>query len=419
MGHSITRLTCDGYGKIAHVKGKIAQKKGGHYHVALLVETSHEFGREVLRGIRDYEKSLDSHWAFYLQPDGMQQDTPRMGSWPCTGVIARLFGNTLTRMLLTSGLPLILLDPYKEHLSKRYELSAVPYITTDTEAIVGMAFDHLYACGCRTFAFVHSVADTVWSSVRGRGFAALAAHHGFACHVYGNQPVETSWETDIRRLGKWLTGLPRGLGVFAAMDQRGRNVIEACREAGLRVPDDVVVLGVDNDPLLCELCEPSLSSIALDTHRAGYQAAQVLHGMMAGKAVVPDVRILVRPTHVSRRQSTASGFDQDRVVAAARRFIFERFHDKALQMSDIAAHCGVSRRLLETRFAQAMGHTLLHELTDVRMEYARTLLRDTAEPVTAVAVASGFADANYFTKAFRQKHDLAPLKYRQRSHAVS
>ena len=343
---------------------------------------------------------------------------PKIGSWQCTGVIARLFSGAASRMLLTSGLPLVLLDPYTEHLPKKYELSSVPYITTDTEAIVGMAFEHLKACGCRSFAFVHSAADTVWSAARERAFVGLAAQRGFACHVYGNRPDEVPWEADIRHLGAWLSRLPRGLGVFAAMDQRGRHVIEACREVGLRVPDDVLVLGVDNDPLLCELCEPSLSSIALDAYRAGHEAAQTLHRLMEGQLAAPNTRILVKPTHVSRRQSTSSGFDQDVVVAAARRFIFDRLSDRSLQVADVSRHCGVSRRLLETRFVQALGRTLLQELTELRMEHARTLLRDTDDTITEVAEAIGFADANYFTKAFRHRHGLAPLKYRAQAHTV-
>ncbi len=400
------------------MKGKNTQRPPDHERVILLIETSHEFGREVLRGIRDYEKSLDNHWAFYLQPDGMQQDAPKIGSWPCTGVIARLFSEATARLLLTGKLPLVLLDPYTEQLAPRYDLSRIPYITTDTDAIVRMAFDHLYACGCREFAFVHSAVDTVWSAARGSALARLAAQSGLACHIYGTQPPGVPWEDDIRRLGEWIAALPRGLGIFAAMDQRGRNVIEACREMGLRVPEDVMVLSVDNDPLLCELCEPSLSSIALDAYRAGYQAAQVLHGLMRGVPVAENTRILVQPTHVSRRQSTSSGFDQDELVAAARRFIFGRLADPLLQVSDIAAHCRVSRRLLETRFAQAVGHSLLHELTEVRMERARTLLRDTAGTVTEIATACGFSDPNYFTKAYRRRHGLAPLKYRAEARKI-
>ena len=175
---------------------------------------------------------------------------------------------------------------------------------------------------------------------------------------------------------------------------------------------------MDNDPLLCELCEPSLSSIALDAYRAGYEAAGVLHRLMDGLAAEPETRILVEPTHVSRRQSTASGFDRDAVVAAAHRFIFDRLDDRSLQVSDIARHCGVSRRLLETRFVQAVGRTLLQELTALRMERACTLLRDSPDTVSAIAAACGFGDANYFTKAFRRHQGLAPLKYRAKTHAV-
>ncbi len=402
------------------MKGKIAQRQGNYYHVALLVETSHEFGREVLRGIRAYEKTLDNHWMFYLQPDGMRQDVPRMGLWPCTGVIARLFSKTAAWKLLSSGIPLVLIDPDTIHLKRKEALAAVPYVTTDTGMIVKMAFDHLYDCGCRTFAFVHSVADTGWSVSRGREFKSLALQHGCVCHVYGNLPARSmSWECDVRRLGKWLAKLPHGLGFFAAMDQRGRNVIEACREAGRRVPDDVMVLGVDNDPLLCEMCEPSMSSIALDACQAGFEAAKALHVLMQGGPVATDRRILVKPTHVSRRTSTASSFSHDPVVAEARRYIYDRFHDKTLQILDIARHCGVSRRLLETRFSQTQGRTLLQALTEVRMERARTLLCDTDDPVTDVAAASGFADANYFTKSFRMRHGDAPLKFRERMHIVN
>jgi LacI family transcriptional regulator len=397
------------------MKGKNTQS-GKAYHVALLVETSHEFGREVLRGIRDYERKQHAHWVLYLQPDGMRQGVPRMGAWPCSGIIARPFSGALARFLRNSHLPRVLLDPAPAHLKPRF--TRAPTITTDTDAIVRMAFEHLRACGCHTFAFVHSNTETVWSTARGKAFAELAARHGFGCHVYDSPPARTPWEEDIRRLGAWLTRIPRGLGVLAAMDQRGRHVIEACQENGMRVPDDVVVLGVDNDPLLCELCEPSLSSIAMDAHRAGFEAARTLHALMRGDPVPPDTQILVKPTHVSRRQSTASGFDQDPLVAGARRYIFDHFPERGIQIADIAQHCGVSRRLLETRFVHAMGRTLLQELTDLRMERARTLLRDSLETVTGIAAASGFSDSNYFTKAFRQRHGVSPLRYRGQAREV-
>ncbi len=393
------------------MKGKKAQREGSHYRVALLIETSQEFGREILRGIRDYEQALTDHWSFYLQPDGLQQRTPRIGSWRCTGIIARPANQAMARSLQALNLPLVLLDPNFGQISRRAVKSCIPIVTTNTSAIVEMAFKHLHACGCRNFAFVHTTQETVWSTARAQAFHQLVTSHGYTCHTYQPPNSNISWEDEMLHLGTWLAKLPQGLGVFAAMDQRGRHIIEACREKGIRVPDDLLVLSVDNDPLLCELCEPSLSSIALDAYRAGYEAARVLHHLMRSQPA-PGHYILVEPTHVARRQSTSSGVDEDIIVARARRYIFDRLSDPTLQITDIATECGVSRRLLETRFRHSVGRTLLQELLDIRMERARTLLRDTSQSVTLIAAECGFSDANYFTKAFRQRHKIAPMNYR-------
>lgn len=381
--------------------------------MALLVETSHEFGRAVLRGVQEYDRTLDEHWAFYLQPDGTRQVMPDLKAWHCTGVIARPFSVSTAAWLLGEKLPLVLVDPHTVDVRDEFDFSPFPHITTDAESIAALAFDHLRACGCVEFAFVHSVEPTVWSERRGEAFQRLVEKGGLTCHVYATPPQGRPWDEDIGHLGRWLLRLPRGLGVFAARDQRGHHVVEACREAGLHVPDDVVVLGVDNDPLLSQLCEPSLSSVALDVRRAGFEAAQVLDRMMGGEHFAPGTRILVRPTHVSRRRSTSSSFGDDRVVTLARRYIFEHFAEPDFQVSGIAAHCGVSRRLLETRFVQTFGKTPLQMLIEMRMERARTLLLETTDPVHTIAVTCGFADANYFTKAFRRTHGKAPQSYRE------
>lgn len=395
--------------------GKIAKAPVDHFRVALLIETSHEFGREVLRGIHDYEQAQVNPWAFYLQPDGMRQSVPKIGTWQCTGIIARFFHAETEKRLLRSKLPLVVIDPDFSTASSASALRNIPYMTTDADAIAEIAFRHLRACGCQTFAFVHSLPKTPWSVSRAKAFHERATREGCACLIHDPPKKNRSWEQEIHHLGDWLARLPEHPGVFAAVDQRGRQVIEACRERHLRVPDDVMVLSVDNDPLLCELCEPPMSSIALDAHRAGYEAAQLLDQMMRGHAVKPGTCILVRPTHVSRRTSTASGFAQDEVVAEARRFIFDHLSDRSMQISMIAAHCGVSRRLLEKRFHQAVGHTLLQELTNMRMERARTLLRDTRETIASLSSACGFNDPNYFTKAFRRHHGCSPQTYRKSS----
>lgn len=395
------------------MNGKKAQTAREPY-VALFIETSREFGREVLHGIRDYENGLERHWHFFLNPGGMMQGgNGSMGAWPCTGIIARAFSANEVGNLLKLRLPLVMLDPFTGHLRPGHD--AVPVISTDTRAIVSMAYDHLRGCGCRSFAYVHSVTPNVWSDARGSAFRARVEAEGFPCPVFPPFAHEPTWEQNMRALGNWIRKLPRHTGIFVCMDQRARDVIEACRETGLLVPEDFAVLGVDNDALLCELCNPRLSSIGLDAFGAGRKAARILDLLMSGRRFPRDAQFWVGPTHISRRSSTAIGFDQDPLVSEARRYLYRRFANPTFQIPDVAEACSASRRLLEMRFNRATGQTLLQALTSIRMEHAQTLLLDTTDAVAKIAAACGFSSENYFIKAFRHHVGLPPSEYRTRA----
>ncbi len=392
--------------------GKITNKK--HRRVGLLVETSHEFGRELLRGVRRYDQDAHAHWGFFLLPGGMSQDASSIKAWQCDGVIARLYGQShlkLAGIVEESGCPLIMVDPGSDLLDQRKKRRVMPVVTTNTGSIVTMAFNHLVDSGCRHFAYVHSKGVTVWSECRGKAFTALVKANGFTCDLYCSSGRGESFEDDITRLGEWIAGLPKGTGLFAAMDERGQNVLEACNEFGVQVPGDILVIAVDNDPLLCDLCDPTMSSVAMDVERAGYRAAELLHHLMEGDALEQDVVIQVEPTHVSRRESTANFFHENPVVANARRYMLNNFSNSSLQMAEIAAFCGVSRRLVESIFARSVGRTPLRVLTDIRMERAVALLMENQFAVAEIAELCGFASANYFTKAFRHNYGLSPLNY--------
>lgn len=382
--------------------------------MGLLVETSHEFGRELLRGIRRYDQETRSRWGFFLLPGGMSQDVGSVKSWQCDGMIARLYGQAhhkLAAIVEESGCPLIMVDPASDLLDKRSSMSCAPVVTTNTAGIVSMVYAHLFDSGCRHFAYVHSKGRTVWSESRGEAFAELVHAQGFKCDVYRSRGKGESFEDDITRLGRWIARLPSGTGLFAAMDERGQNVLEACNEFDLRVPEDILVMGVDNDPLLCDLCDPTMSSVAMDVERAGYAAAKLLHHLMEGQAVGKEVVIQVQPTHVSRRNSTANFFHENPVVARAKRYMLNNYGDCELQMTDIAEDCDVSRRLMEVVFARSVGRTPLRVLTDIRMERAIALLLEGQYTVVEIAKICGFSSANYFTKAFRHNYGLSPLRY--------
>jgi LacI family transcriptional regulator len=212
-------------------------------------------------------------------------------------------------------------------------------------------------------------------------------------------------------LKKWLQSLPKPVAVLACDDDRGREVLEACQDASLAVPEDVAVLGVDNDELLCEISDPPLSSIALDTQRGGYEAAAALDRLMAGQPV-SNRRILVEPTRVVSRRSTDVFALQDRPIAMAVRFINDHVRH-SIGVIDVMRYVGLSRRTLEVRFRKVMGRSVLEEITRSRLERARHLLLETDLPIQAVAESVGLKDANYLARVFHRETGMSPTAFRR------
>ncbi len=220
-----------------------------------------------------------------------------------------------------------------------------------------------------------------------------------------------SWEQERSSLADWLRGLPKPVGIMAAYDQRGWQVLDVCRSIGLGVPDQVAVIGVDNDELLCELAQPSLSSVVLDTDRAGYTAAELLAQMMAGKKVMAK-QYLIEPLGIVTRQSTDvfSGADAD--VARAVRFIRDHGCD-GIKVQAVVDELAMSRRVLEHRFRQTLGRTPHDEILRVQIERVAQLLAETDLPLATIADRAGFKHAEYMSVAFKRQTGLAPRQFRE------
>jgi LacI family transcriptional regulator len=206
--------------------------------------------------------------------------------------------------------------------------------------------------------------------------------------------------------------LPLPVGLFACNDDRGRQVLEACRFAGLAVPEEVAVLGVDNDAVFCDLADPPLSSIALNAETAGYRAAEVLDGMMHGRAVRPQ-KIAVEALRVVRRRSTDIVAVADSDVAAALQII-RREQGRGLSVAKVAAEVAVSRRHLERRFRETIGRTVLQEIQNARLEQAKRLLVETSHSISTVAEMSGFGSCSYFNQFFHERVGSTPRGFRLR-----
>ncbi len=379
--------------------------------VALLIETARGYGRQMLRGIARYAR-LHEPWGFYVTPGDFQQALPKMQQWGGTGIIARIETPKIARAILDSGLPTIALDLSEKELNPSHPLSRLSEVASDSFHAAQMAAEHLLERGFNYYAFV-GVAGRVWSKRREVSFCESITSRGFDVHVY--QPPSAArdrlWEREQFVLTEWLRQLPKPAGVMACNDDRGREVLEASRCAGIRVPEEIAVIGVDNDELLCELADPPLSSVVLNAEGVGYRAAALLDRMMRRRWRKPR-RLVAEPLYVVARRSTDIVALDDLEVAAALGFI----HDHAAEpigVEDVVRHLEVSRRNIEIRFQDCIGRTIHAELQRVRLERARRFLMETDVPIPKVAESVGYRTPSYFIQVFRAEHNVTPAKYRR------
>jgi LacI family transcriptional regulator len=215
---------------------------------------------------------------------------------------------------------------------------------------------------------------------------------------------------DGEQVARWLHGLPKPVGLMACNDMRGRQVLDACRVIGAAVPEEVAVIGVDNEEILCELSDPPLSSVVPNAERIGYDAASTLSAMMAGGRCRPK-RVLVEPLGVLTRRSTDVLAVEDRQVAAAARFIRDHACE-GIQIGDVLRAVGMSRSTLERRYQKFMGRSPKHDLLRFRLERAKQLLAETDFPVALVAEKLGFEHTEYLSVVFKKKTGLTPARFR-------
>jgi LacI family transcriptional regulator len=383
--------------------------------VALLIETARAYGRGVLQGIVRYAR-LHGPWAFYVTPGDLQQVLPRMEDWGGGGIIGRIENRETAEAVLAAGLPMVAIIPDRQVLPHDRRAESLSELDADSHGAGRMAADHLLEHGLRQFAFVGAFDSPLWSVRRQEGFCQRLAEVGFTCSVYPlpDRPSDRQWGLEQGALGRWIRGLPKPVGLLACNDDRGREALVACRGAEVQVPEDVAVIGVDNDELLCELSDPQLSSVAFDTQKAGYMAAALLDGLMSGRIHEPQY-IVTEPIRVVARRSTDILALDDRTVATALRFIHDHPR-RPLSVGDVVRQVPLSRRALEVRFRRVVGRTIHEEIQRVRLEYVRRLIRETDLPLKRIAQQCAFGNAGQLTRAFFNAFHVLPSHYRaQRS----
>jgi LacI family transcriptional regulator len=363
----------------------------------------------MLGGIANYAH-YHGPWSFYWEPAGLEKVWPKLKSLDLDGIILRDVDKL--DEVLAFGIPAVVVG------HGRTEVSGLVNVVTDSAAIGQMAAEHLLSRGFKQFAYcgtgLEAGEDVSWSQLRRESFSSRIQEAGFSCRDFlpANPSESLSWPRERRVMSRWLQALPKPLGLMACNDDRARQVVEACKIAGVSVPGQLGIVGVDNDEVVCGLSDPPLSSVAVNFERAGYEAAGTLDCLMSGKA--PDSnRILVRATHVVVRRSTDVIAVEDAIVAKALRFIHANLKGEQLNVGEVARSAGTSRRVLEKRFRHQLGYSVLNEIRRLRTNKIAQLLVETQMPVREIAEALGFADIQHFARYFRSAKKISPLAYRK------
>ena len=381
--------------------------------ILLWIETSNAYARGLLEGVMDYVRR-NRPWAIRLLEQGRGAPPPAwLPRWKGDGILARIETPEIARAIQGTKLPVV-------DVSAGRHLPSVPWVETDDAQIARMAAEHFSERGFTRWAFCGD-AQFAWSKLRQSYFLEEARKRGVECHLYSgtNRPAKArdSLEQDRSALAHWAAQLPSPCAVFACYDLLALRLLEVIRELGRAVPEDLAVLGVDNDLLLCGLTTPTLSSVRPDTRRTGYEAASLLDRMLAGERIPPN-GLLIRPIGIESRLSTDSLAIPDRDVAAALRFIREHACD-GIGVMDVLRVVPLSRRMLEHRFRKWSGRTPHEEILRTRIERAKKLLVDTDDALERIAPLAGFEHPEYLSYAFRRETGITPGSYRRLSRMES
>jgi len=374
--------------------------------IALLMGQDAGFHRQVLQGIRAYAVDKKS-WLFHDAP--LERSTLRpLREWNPHGIIAHVADRKIARELLRLRRPLV------DTACAIPGLKA-PTVDVDHVALGRLAAQHFLERGYRHFGFFGS-GTIYYAQVRESSFRQAVGQAGLevsACHMeyMPRLPAQVSWRSVNRQVRQWLKQLPKPVAVLADHDAAAHDLADMCQQLGLRVPDDVAVLGVDNDELECQLAFPPLSSVAIPAERIGFEAARLLDRMLSGRSV-PCKPLYLPPLRVVTRQSTSTLAIDDPAVAAALRYIRNHLAEP-LRVEAVARAVAVRRRALEKKFRAMLGRSVLAEIHRARVEEAKELLLSTDLKMSGIAKRLGFSTSQRFGVVFRKMAGMPPGAFRR------
>ena len=375
-------------------------------HVLLDFETDRKYGRDFVKGVARYARHFGP-WTFHRElPHTYRLGRKEFPDWDrIDGVIMR--ESPRMEEIMKRGIPLIVC-PWSYDCP-----DTVPHTLGDYETPAAMAAEHLLEKGLQNFAYC-GFEGIPSSDARRRVFCESIRKAGYpvSCFGYEVNRKASDWETEKLKMSLWIRDLPKPVGIMANTDDWSRMVEEACHWENLKIPDEVAIIGVDNDELVCELSSPRLSSVNMNSEAAGYDTAALLARMMKGET--PDVkRIIAQPTEVITRQSSDILAVEDEQVSAAIRFIRNNA-GRIIDVEDVVQATTLSRRVLEMRFRENLGKTVHSEIRKTRALRIAQILRETDYPVSRIALNLGYSGEDHIARFFSKEMGMTPRAYRNK-----
>lgn len=379
--------------------------------VILLLDLSEEYGKHLLKGITSYTKENDP-WvccrmpASYRKRHGIQWILSWAKEWGADGVIGLFDSKEEVDVFQNAGIPVIAQD-----LKERIE--GVPVITGAYHLTGQIGAQYFLQKGYRNFAF-YGFNDIVWSRERAQGFEEKLNQNGYNVHYYEHDQARSVelWYYGPSELSDWVEALPKPIAVMACDDNQALHITEACKLIGIRIPEDLAVLGVDNDEMVCGISDPPLSSVELDAIKGGYDAAFMMDNMIKGQEV-ESYNVQVEPTQVIGRRSTDFYSTQDPLVKNVLKFIHENLHEN-LKIGDVLKNVPLSRRAMEQRFQKVTGQSPYRYICRLRIEKICQELLETDNSIFEVALNAGFEDSKNMARLFKEFKGCTPKNYRKK-----
>ncbi len=377
--------------------------------VALIFNANKAYDRGVICGIGEYFQSSHCDWEIYIEED-FSSNNREISAGNYDGIIADFDNPGMMEKLKHTQAVIVGLGG--SYLTEG-EYPSIPYVATDNQKLVEAALSHLRKKGLEYFAFYGFPQGDLWrwSKVREQAFLDYLSQEQLAGSVYtGFEPFEQNWNQIASGLATWLRQLPKPVGILVATDARARHLLMVCEHIGVMVPEQVAVIGIDNEELTRYLSRISLSSVEQGTKAMGYAAAKMMSQLLLGDLAVPR-RIMVPPVTVHARDSSDYRSLKDPLVMQAMSFI--RAHAcHGIKVDDVLTHLGVSRTNIANKFRQETGQTIHQAIFDFKLAKAKKLLTETHFDMKSIADQCGYPSNQYLYAIFKRVFNMTPLQYR-------